>query len=153
MTILQLYIFQAHRWTKRGISLVPLKYNHSYTGLKFTAMLSVFKADGTVSVTHGGIEMGQGINTKVAQTVAKELGIGMDMIRVKASNNNAAPNNSITGGSTGSESCCRAALLACKDLKERLDKVKGEMTKPDPTWLEIVQTAVGKGVDIQSRIW
>lgn len=132
-----------------------MKYNHSYTGLKFTVMLSVFKTDGTVSVTHGGIEMGQGINTKVAQAVAKELGIGMDMIRVKASDNNSAPNNSITGGSTGSESCTRAALMACKELNERLDKVRVAMgDKPEPpTWLEVVREAVARGVDIQSRIW
>ena len=50
--------------------------------------------------------MGQGINTKVAQVVAKELGVDMDMIRVKPSNNFANVNGSVTGGGMGSECNC-----------------------------------------------
>jgi xanthine dehydrogenase molybdopterin-binding subunit B len=58
---------QANRWKKRGISVVPMRYDHSFTGygLKFHCLLSVFAGDGTVAVTVGGIEMGQGLNTKV----------------------------------------------------------------------------------------
>jgi xanthine dehydrogenase molybdopterin-binding subunit B len=58
---------QANRWKKRGISVVPMRCDHSFTGyrMKFHCLLSVFAEDGTVSVTVGGIEMGQGLNTKV----------------------------------------------------------------------------------------
>ena len=65
--------------------------------------------DGSIAVSHGGIEMGQGINTKVAQTVANELkdyGVTIDMIKVKAANNLVSPNNCVTGGSTTSELTC-----------------------------------------------
>jgi xanthine dehydrogenase/oxidase len=51
---------------KRGIALVPLKYAVEYFG-RFSALVSVYAVDGTVAVTHGGIECGQGINTKVSQ--------------------------------------------------------------------------------------
>ncbi len=56
---------KANRWRKRGISLVPLKYGITWENSRFTAYVAIFRKDGTVSITHGGIEMGQGINTKV----------------------------------------------------------------------------------------
>ena len=77
--------------------------------------ISVFSKDGSIAVSHGGIEMGQGINTKVAQVVAKELGVPMSIIRVKAASSIMAPNNSTTGGSTGSESCCKV-IKKCHGL-------------------------------------
>ena len=57
-------------------------------------------------MSHGGIEMGQGINTKVAQTVAKELGVPMEMVVVKPVDTLVSPNSTITGGSTTSELTC-----------------------------------------------
>ncbi len=62
------FVFEANRWKKRGLSVVPMRYDHSFNGygLKFHCLLSVFAGDGTVSVTVGGIEMGQGLNTKVS---------------------------------------------------------------------------------------
>ena len=69
-------------------------------------IISVFGGDGSVSVSHNGIEMGQGINTKVAQCVAFELGIDVSMVKVKPVTNLTNPNGAITGGSAGSETNC-----------------------------------------------
>ena len=56
---------QSNTWRKRGIALVPCKYNINYFPLPFYCHISVYEGDGTVSVATGGIEMGQGLNTKV----------------------------------------------------------------------------------------
>ena len=45
--------------------MVPIKYRHDYGGARFNVLISVYRRDGSVAVSHGGIEMGQGINTKV----------------------------------------------------------------------------------------
>lgn len=53
-----------NRWKKKGIALVPMRYYHTDFG-QFAATVSICARDGTICVTHGGIECGQGINTKV----------------------------------------------------------------------------------------
>ena len=79
---------------------------HNYFGTRYHVNISVYHDDGSVAVTHGAIEMGQGVNTKVCQVVARELGIPMDLIRIKPTNNFTNVNGSVTGGSMGSECCC-----------------------------------------------
>ena len=56
--------FQDQRWRKRGIAMVPMTYDFPMWG-NFSAIVSIYAQDGTVAVSHGGIEMGQGLNTKV----------------------------------------------------------------------------------------
>ena len=55
---------QANRWRKRSLSLVPIAFRIRLV-LKYPALVSIYDKDGTVAVSHGGVEMGQGINTKV----------------------------------------------------------------------------------------
>lgn len=62
---------------------------------------------GSVAISHGGIEMGQGVHTKVAQVCAHELGIPIEKISVKNTNNLVNPNNLWSGGSVVSELCCK----------------------------------------------
>lgn len=67
----------AHRWRKRGITATPTKFGISFT-TKFLnqagALMHIY-TDGSVLVTHGGVEMGQGLHTKVAQVAAQALGV------------------------------------------------------------------------------
>ncbi|KOC64413.1 Aldehyde oxidase 2 [Habropoda laboriosa] len=137
-----------NRWKKRGIALVPLMYPLATWG-QFHAHVAVYARDGTVSVTHGGIECGQGINTKVAQVAAHTLGIDLSLITVKPTNNLTAPNNSVTGGSIASETCAYATMMACKELMKKLEPIKAELK--NPTWKDLVFTAHSKDVDLCSR--
>jgi xanthine dehydrogenase/oxidase len=60
-----MYTFQKNQWKKKGMSIVPMKYEFAVWG-NFTSRVSIYQSDGSVAITHGGIEMGQGINTKVS---------------------------------------------------------------------------------------
>ncbi|XP_020286836.1 xanthine dehydrogenase/oxidase-like isoform X2 [Pseudomyrmex gracilis] len=137
-----------NRWKKRGIALVPMKYPVMYFG-QFNAMVSICARDGTVCVSHGGVECGQGINTKIAQVAAHTLGIDLSLVNVKPTNNIIAPNNAITGGSIASESCALATIKACQELLKRLEPIKKDLK--DPSWKELVMAAYLKDVELCAR--
>ncbi|XP_014482532.1 PREDICTED: xanthine dehydrogenase/oxidase-like isoform X2 [Dinoponera quadriceps] len=137
-----------NRWKKKGIALMPMNYPLFYYG-QFNAVVSICARDGTVCVTHGGIECGQGINTKIAQVVAYSLGIDLSLVAVKASNNLMTPNTSVTGGSISSETSAMAAIKACKQLMDRLEPIKKDMK--GATWQELVLAAHLKDVDLCAR--
>jgi xanthine dehydrogenase/oxidase len=69
------------------------------------ALISIYHGDGSVAIQHGGIEMGQGINTKAAQVAAHILGIPMSKISVKPSSTR-LPNQIVSGGSQTSGNVC-----------------------------------------------
>lgn len=89
---------------------MPLKYHLGYFGTSHS-LVSIYHGDGSVSVTTGSIEMGQGLNTKVAQTTAHVLGIPLEKISIKPTNSLTAPNAIVTGGSYGSEMSCYASFI------------------------------------------
>ena len=99
----------ANRWVKRGIAIVPLKYHLGYFGTSH-ALVSIFNGDGSVAVTVGSIEMGQGLNTKVAQTVAYCFNIPLEKVMIKPSSTMTSPNAICTGGSIGSEVSCFVSI-------------------------------------------
>lgn len=70
-----------NRWKKRGISSMPLTSLIIPTGDQ-EAVVRISPSDGSVTVSHGGFECGQGINTKVLQMVAHILGVPMKIITV-----------------------------------------------------------------------
>jgi xanthine dehydrogenase large subunit len=107
---------------KRGLALTPVKFGISFNVRHFNqagALVHVYN-DGSVLVNHGGTEMGQGLNTKVAQVVAHELGIGFEHVRVSATDTAKVPNTSATAASTGSDLNGKAAQDAARQIRERL---------------------------------
>ena len=90
--------------------MVPDKYyiNLHALSLPFPVLISIYENDGSVALTHGGIEMGQGINTKVAQVVASALGLASaNEVSVKPADGFTSANGMITGGSMASELVCQ----------------------------------------------
>jgi xanthine dehydrogenase large subunit len=107
---------------KKGISLTPLKFGISFNVVHFNqagALVHVY-TDGSVLVNHGGTEMGQGLNTKVAQVVAGELGISIAHVRSTAVNTSKVANTSATAASTGSDLNGKAAEDAARKIRTRL---------------------------------
>jgi xanthine dehydrogenase large subunit len=107
---------------KRGIAITPVKFGISFN-VPFLnqagALVHVYK-DGSVLVNHGGTEMGQGLNTKVAQVVANEFGLALSRVRVSAADTSKVANTSATAASTGSDLNGKAAEAAARTIRERL---------------------------------
>ncbi|MBW6515933.1 MAG: molybdopterin-dependent oxidoreductase [Candidatus Cloacimonetes bacterium] len=114
---------------KRGLAVVPVKFGISFTSpvLNQGSALVWIYIDGTVSVTTGGVEMGQEVNTKVAAVVSRVLGISRDNIRVESSNTQRVGNASPTAASTGSDINGNAARIACEELLSRLLPLAAEL--------------------------
>lgn len=117
---------RTHRWRKRGISMTSLKYGIGFKQLAAlntsSAVVQINKDDGSVTVVHGGVEMGQGLHTKIAQVAAKELGIGLEFVRVAGNNTDTIPNAAPTAASTGFDLNGGAVAAACRVLKARLEE-------------------------------
>uniref|UniRef100_A0A0A1WXK0 Aldehyde oxidase 2 n=1 Tax=Zeugodacus cucurbitae TaxID=28588 RepID=A0A0A1WXK0_ZEUCU len=137
---------EKNRWTKRGLGLAIMEYPIFLFG-QFPATVSIYHADGTVVISHGGIEMGQGMNTKVAQVAAHTLGVPLSYIKIESSDTINGANSMVTGGAVGSESLCFATRKACETLNERLKPIKNSLGK-EANWLNVVQQAWAKAINM-----
>ncbi|WP_291015056.1 xanthine dehydrogenase molybdopterin binding subunit [Hydrogenophaga sp.] len=107
---------------KKGLALTPVKFGISFTATLFNqggALVHVY-TDGSVQVNHGGTEMGQGLNTKVAQIVADELGVPFDRVLSTAADTSKVPNASATAASAGTDLNGRAAQFAARHVRDNL---------------------------------
>ncbi len=112
-----------NRWRKRGISMIPLKYGLGFNLgflMQGAALIDIYHSDGTVLVQIGGVEMGQGILTKVAQVAAKALNIPLRFIRMGTTQTSVIPDAMGTGATSGTDLCGGAALQAAQELAENL---------------------------------
>jgi xanthine dehydrogenase large subunit len=138
---------------KRGLALTPLKFGISFNVAHFNqagALVHVY-TDGSVLVNHGGTEMGQGLNTKVAQVVAHELGVTMDRVRVTATDTHKVANTSATAASTGSDLNGQAARDAARQIKNRLaDFIAQHPQHAGLDWSALVQQAYAARVQLWS---
>jgi xanthine dehydrogenase large subunit len=107
---------------KRGLALTPVKFGIAFnvSHLNQAGALVHVYVDGSVLVNHGGTEMGQGLNTKVMQVVAHELGIDLSRVRISAANTGKVANTSATAASTGADLNGKAAQDAARRIRERL---------------------------------
>ncbi|KAJ2951736.1 hypothetical protein O0L34_g13901 [Tuta absoluta] len=136
---------QANRWKKRAIKIAVMSFPVIYYG-NYSAMVSIYRGDGTVTVTSGGAEMGQGVNTKAQQVCAYELGIPLEDVSVLPMYSFVCANNVFSGSSIVSEAVCYSIIRACDTLKQRLQPIKDKMT--DPTWKELIKKAGEELIDL-----
>jgi xanthine dehydrogenase large subunit len=111
-----------HEFRKRGLALTPVKFGISFTTtfLNQAGALVLIYADGTVLVNHGGVEMGQGLNSKIREIASRELGIPADHVKVNATNTSKIPNTSATAASSGADLNGMAVKCAIDSLKSRI---------------------------------
>lgn len=107
---------------KKGLALTPVKFGISFTSSFLNqggALVNVY-TDGSIHLNHGGTEMGQGLNTKVAQVVAEVFQVDIARIQITATNTDKVPNTSPTAASSGTDLNGKAAQNAAQTIKDRL---------------------------------
>ncbi|CAM9133378.1 unnamed protein product [Ascophyllum nodosum] len=140
------------RWRKRGLAVVPTKSGICFTSEFMNqagALVHVY-LDGTVLVSHGGTEMGQGLNTKVCQVVASEFGIGVEKVHISETATDRVVNSSPTGGSISTDLYGMAALDACEQITERLRPVAAKLP-PEVPFTSVVKAAYFQRVNLSAQ--
>lgn len=131
-----------------GISVVPTKYGISFQVdilMQAGALLLVYN-DGSVLLSIGGIEMGQGLFTKMIQVASRALEIDHNKIHISEMATDKVPNSSPTAGSISSDLYGRAVIDACNVLKKRLLPHKEK--NPDGKWENWVSSAYADRISL-----
>ncbi|QFT75454.1 xanthine dehydrogenase molybdopterin binding subunit [Ruegeria sp. THAF33] len=135
---------------KKGIALTPVKFGISFTATWYNqagALVHVYN-DGSIHLNHGGTEMGQGLNTKVAQVVAEAFQVDFNRIKITKTTTEKVPNTSATAASSGTDLNGMAALNAVEQIKERLVKFASETWSVSPEEVSFHANQVHIGQDV-----
>lgn len=137
--------------TIRGLSVTAVKFGISFTTrfLNQGSALVNVHMDGSIQVSTGATEMGQGVNIKIAQVVAECFSIPVPDVKVMATSTEKIPNTSATAASSGSDINCQAALTAAQSIKERLAKVAKVVLSRPKEWRGKPKAGSGAAPEIQ----
>ncbi len=162
----------ANKLLKKGLSIMPVCFGISFTAIFMNqagALVNIYW-DGSVNVSTGAVEMGQGVNTKIKSIAAHTLSISTDRIRMESTNTSRVINTSPTSASSGADLNGKATEIACKALLDRLINVaqeklgEGDITlkneivylngeKTDLNWEELVMSAYSNRVNLASQAY
>ncbi|KAM8789643.1 aldehyde oxidase 2 isoform 3-T3 [Rhynchonycteris naso] len=137
-------------WKKKGIAIIPMKFSVGYVETSFhqAAALVHIYTDGSVLVTHGGNELGQGIHTKMLQVASRELKIPLSYMHICETSTATVPNTISTGGSIGSDVNGRAVQNACQILVKRLEPIIKK--NPEGAWEDWIKTAFEQRISLSA---
>uniref|UniRef100_M3YQH7 aldehyde oxidase n=1 Tax=Mustela putorius furo TaxID=9669 RepID=M3YQH7_MUSPF len=137
-------------WKKKGLAVVPLKFPvglGSITLSQAAALVHIY-LDGSVLVTHGGIELGQGVHTKMIQVVSRELKMPMSNIHLRGTSTETVPNTNSSGGSVVADVNGLAVKDACQTLLKRLEPIISK--NPQGTWKDWAQAAFDESISLSA---
>ena len=114
---------QINKFKKKGIAITPVKFGISFTTIHLNqagALVHIY-TDGSIHMNHGGIEMGQGTHTKIAQLVSNSLGVPYEKVKISATNTSKVPNTSASAASSTTDLNGAATLNAVSKIKSNLN--------------------------------
>jgi xanthine dehydrogenase large subunit len=120
---------EKNKYFKKGIGVTPVKFGISFTAAHLnqgSALVHIY-LDGSISVTHGAIEMGQEVNTKIAQIAATNFGVPLQYIRIESNNTKRVANTSPTAASSGCDLNGHAVENASFEIMKRLRELAGRL--------------------------
>ena len=112
-----------NKFKKKGIAITPVKFGISFTTIHLNqagALVHIY-TDGSIHMNHGGIEMGQGTHTKIAQLVSNSLGVPYEKVKISATNTSKVPNTSASAASSTTDLNGAATLNAVSKIKSNLN--------------------------------
>ncbi|MBK8812397.1 MAG: molybdopterin-dependent oxidoreductase [Acidobacteria bacterium] len=149
------------KYLKKGVAIQPVCFGISFTKTPMNQARSLVHVytDGTVAVSTGAVEMGQGVNTKIAQVAANVFGIPIGFIKVHTTNTLRIANTSPTAASAAADLNGKATAIACGTILERLKEVEASMvgrppeggTPSAPSWVELVNEAHLRRVNLSEH--
>ncbi|XP_010615879.1 aldehyde oxidase 1-like isoform X1 [Fukomys damarensis] len=137
-------------WKKKGLAMVPLKFPVGVGNVALgqaSALVHVY-LDGSVLVTHGGVEMGQGVHTKMIQVVSRELKMPMENVHLRGTSTETIPNTNASGGSVVADLNGLAVKDACQTLLKRLEPIISK--NPQGTWKDWAQAAFDRSISLSA---
>ncbi|MEM9428650.1 MAG: xanthine dehydrogenase molybdopterin binding subunit [Pseudomonadota bacterium] len=134
---------------KRGIALTPVKFGISFTltHLNQAGALVHIYSDGSIHLNHGGTEMGQGLNTKVALVAADVFAQPLSAVKITATDTGKVPNTSATAASSGTDLNGMACKAACETIRDRLIDFAAERWQCPRTAVHFRDGAVDIGAE------
>lgn len=142
----------AHKWRKRGLALIPTKFGINFTA-KFMnqggALVHLY-TDGTILVSHGGTEMGQGLHTKVCQIVAHAFDCPLADVHIAETASDKVANSMPTAASMSCDLYGMAALDACEQILKRLVPIRKSLP-PGASLKQVAAKANFERVDLSAH--
>uniref|UniRef100_A0A452HK53 FAD-binding PCMH-type domain-containing protein n=1 Tax=Gopherus agassizii TaxID=38772 RepID=A0A452HK53_9SAUR len=137
-------------WKKKGIAIIPMKFSVGFNATQYhqAAALVHIYTDGSVLVTHGGIELGQGIHTKMLQIASRELKVPLSYVHFCETSTITVPNAIVTAGSIGSDVNGKAVQNACQILRKRLEPIINK--NPEGKWEDWITEAYDQSVSLSA---
>lgn len=113
------------RYFKKGVAMMPVCFGISFTKTPMNQARSLVHVytDGSVAVSTGAVEMGQGVNTKIAQVAAKMFGLPIESVKLHTTNTLRIANTSPTAASAAADLNGKATQMACEAIRDRLLQV------------------------------
>jgi xanthine dehydrogenase large subunit len=142
--------------SKKGLALMPVCFGISFTTMHLNqagALVHVY-TDGSVAVSTGAVEMGQGVNTKILRVAARTLGVAGHRLRLESTSTRRVANTSPTAASASADLNGKAVELACQEIRRRLLRVAAEkLSLTDASGLEIRADAVFSSGEKTALTW
>jgi len=124
---------RSNKFIKKGVAIQPICFGISFTKTPMNqarALVHVY-TDGSVAVSTGAVEMGQGVNTKMAQVAARVFSLPIERVKVHTTNTLRVANTSPTAASAAADLNGHATQIACETILERLRKLAAELLKAE----------------------
>ena len=135
---------QKNKHFKKGLAIQPVCFGISFTNTSMNqarALVHIY-GDGSVGVSTGAVEMGQGVRTKMIQVAADSLSISPERIKLETTNTTRVANTSPSAASATADLNGKALQIACDGLLSRLKEVAAQSLKSETSTIEIKSESV-----------